>query len=290
MVAMSRTDAWLSAPIVRGARASFAFLTRVPVGGFPYEAEDFRWASAWFPLVGMVLGCVSGAAFCLLLPAGPWPAAAVSLFVVLMLTGAFHEDGLADTADALGGSYERARLFDILKDSRVGTFGAAALFLSLLCRAACLTELYADALLVHVIAQGWSRVTPTWLMGALPYVTSDARSRSRRVARAGWRQVAWATGLGCALLGGAWLSSAWLSSAWLGGSWLSSAWLGRGLSGVEVLGIVAATAAVTAIAGYRFVRRAGGITGDFLGATQQLSECTVLLVLASFRADAGAGG
>src|SRR6478609_6503675 len=89
----------LPAP-VRAVRAAFVFFTRLPVGGFPYRKEDWKWAAAHAPFVGLVLGVALGLLERLLLPLGALPAAVLTIAVSLLLTGAFHEDGLADTSDA----------------------------------------------------------------------------------------------------------------------------------------------------------------------------------------------
>ncbi len=244
---------------LRGLRAALTFLTRVPVGGFPYSDAEWRWAAGWFPMVGLLIGCACAAVDLMLLPAGPWPAAAASVIAGLLLTGAFHEDGLADTADALGGAYTRDRLMEILKDSRVGSFGAAALTMALLLRVACLAALGPAAPAAIVVVHACSRVPPIWLMRALPYVTSDAASRSRLVARPGHAQVLLATLSGGLVL----LAAVALALLSIGQAWA-----------LVVVGV-----GVALVGGWRFVVRAGGITGDFLGATQQVVEGLGLLAL-----------
>ena len=244
---------------LRGLRAALTFLTRVPVGGFPYSEAEWRWAAGWFPAVGLLIGCACAAVDLALLPAGPWPAAIASVIAGLLLTGAFHEDGLADTADAMGGAYTRERLLEILKDSRVGSFGAAALTMALLLRVACLAALGPAAPAAIVIVHACSRVPPLWLMRALPYVTRDDAARSRLVARPGDPQVLLATGTGGLVL-------------------LVAVMLGA-LSEAQALALVGVGVGAAILCGWRFVARAGGITGDFLGATQQVVEGLGLLAL-----------
>ena len=100
-------------PQVRGARAAFVFFTRLPLGGFPYRDEDYAWAPAHAPLVGAVVGGLGASAFVLTAGAGTTVAALVAVAVTAMVTGGFHEDGLADTADALSGAiFDRARLLE----------------------------------------------------------------------------------------------------------------------------------------------------------------------------------
>jgi adenosylcobinamide-GDP ribazoletransferase len=242
--------------VVRGLRAAVVFLTRVPAGGFPYREAEWRWAPAWFPVVGGGVGAVAGGVAWLAAGAGPLVAGALAVIASLLVTGAFHEDGLADTADALGGAYDRERLFAILKDSRIGSFGGAALVMSLVLRVALLARLGPAAPLALVLAGAASRVPPVWLMAALPYV-SGSEARSRPVTRAGPAQAAVATALAALMLGGAHAA----------------------LSPVAGLAMVAVSLGAAMLCGWRFQARAGGITGDFLGATQQVCEAALLLTL-----------
>jgi adenosylcobinamide-GDP ribazoletransferase len=240
---------------VRGLRAAVVFLTRVPVGGFPYADADWHWAAAWFPLVGAAVGAVAGGVAWLAAGAGPFVAAALAVIASLLLTGAFHEDGLADTADALGGAYDREKLFAILKDSRIGSFGAAALCMALVLRVALLARLGVAAPLALVLVGALSRVAPVWLMAALPYVTAASTSRSRPVARGGPAQAIVATVLG----GG-------IAAA-------------MRVSPLAAVALAAVSLGAALVCGWRFHVRAGGLTGDFLGATQQVCECALLLTL-----------
>jgi adenosylcobinamide-GDP ribazoletransferase len=241
--------------VVRGLRAAVVFLTRVPVGGFPYRDAEWRWAAAWFPVVGGAVGALAGGVAWLAAGAGALVAGALAVIAALLITGAFHEDGLADTADALGGAYDRDRLFAILKDSRIGSFGGAALVMSLVLRVALLARLGPAAPVALLLAGAASRVPPVWLMAALPYVSVD--SRSRPVTRGGALQAAMATALCAGILGAAHAV----------------------LSPLAVLAMVAVSLGTALLCGWRFHVRAGGITGDFLGATQQVCEAALLLAL-----------
>lgn len=250
----------MAVPALRGMRAAVVFLTRIPAGGFPYAADDWRWASAHFPLVGAGLGALALAAFRLLEPAGAAVAATSSLAFLLLVTGALHEDGLADTADALGGGTDRTRVLAILKDSRIGAFGAIALVVATMLKIALWARLAPVAPAVVVLGQAASRVGPIWLMTALPYVTDPAAAKSRDLTRAGAAQVAVASG--------------WLMV-------LVAALLVTGhLNGRSTACALGACAVSVLVCGWRFQRRAGGITGDFLGATQQISELVLLLAWA----------
>ncbi|MYA34674.1 MAG: adenosylcobinamide-GDP ribazoletransferase [Gemmatimonadales bacterium] len=261
---------------LRGARAAFVFLTRLPLGGFPYSAEEWRWASAWFPFVGMVLGGVCAAVWGWLAPLGPWVAAMSVLVLSILLTGAFHEDGLADTADALGGATDREGIFVILKDSRIGAFGGLALVTSIAFRLVLLAQLgsparasaLAAAPAALLLAHGLARVGPVWLMVALPYA-SAAAAKSGHVARAGAAQAAVATVVGVA----------------------GAAAVAVAAGAIDATGALAAFAAMalaTVLCGLRFRARAGGVTGDFLGATEQVNEIAILGALLAVQVAQGA--
>jgi adenosylcobinamide-GDP ribazoletransferase len=249
-----------------GLRAAIMLLTRIPTGSGDSSPAARAWASGWFPLVGALVGVTSAAAgvgSTRLL--GPHLGAVVAVVVGILLTGALHEDGLGDTADALGGARDRAQIFAILKDSRHGTYGVLALVLAVILRIGAIDKLGLDlggpaawrgpaALVLAAIV---SRTAMVALLGALPYVTPTEVSRSADVARTGAPQLAWAATLcagGCAGL----IALGWSSPA-------------------GVAGGLAAAAATTLLLGWRFAVRAGGITGDFLGAGQQLTEISVLL-------------
>jgi adenosylcobinamide-GDP ribazoletransferase len=242
---------------LRGVRAAFVFLTRVPVGG-RYVASDWTWATAHFPFVGAVLGAVTGLVYVALLPVGALGAAFLAMAVSMMLTGAFHEDGLADTSDALGGAFTREKVLVILKDSRVGSFGAAALVVSIGARAALLSQSREWWWLAVVGCV--ARVGPVWLIRLLPYVSDPEWAKSRSLTHARWPQ---------AIVGTLWMVLVLGGACALG--WVS---VPRALvmSGVLVL--------VTLVCGWRYLVRLGGLTGDFLGATEQICEMAALAVLA----------
>jgi adenosylcobinamide-GDP ribazoletransferase len=248
--------------VLGGLRAAVMLLSRIPVGRAELSAAARRWASAWFPLVGVLLAATAGATADLLTPAiGSFLAAVIALAVFAALTGALHEDGLADSADALGGARDRAQIFVILKDSRHGTYGVLALGLVLLIRVGALERLLptTTGMAALALAGLLSRFALTWMLFALPYVTPVGTARSTDVAHGGGGQVILASVM--ALLG----------------------LLGLGASAtLPWIGIAAAVAATLVTAtglGIVFLRRAGGITGDFLGATAQLTEAACLLAL-----------
>ena len=252
------------------------FFTRIPVTGrladwVGYSPAMLRASAAHFPGVGWLAGGWMAAVFFGLqwwLPvvdASPWVAAVGATVAGVLLTGAFHEDGLADLADGLGGSADRLRALEIMKDSRIGSFGAVALVLALLAKVALLALLaQADALLAVLVlfaAQVVSRTTPLLIIYALPHVGNDAGLGSKS------KPLADSLSLQALLAGLLWCALALVAVVWLtpGAPW----WAG-------VLGALAATAWV----GRLLQRRLQGFTGDGLGATQQVSEVLFCLGLA----------
>lgn len=257
-VPLERT--WSLPPAVRALRASFVFFTRLPVGGFPYRKEDWKWAAAHAPFVGLVLGSALGQLERALLPVGALPAAVLTIAVSMLLTGAFHEDGFADTCDALGGGYNVERVHAILKDSRIGSFGGAALIVSIAGRAALLAQLGDATVFAFPLVFCAARVGPIWLMASMTYVTAEEPAKSRDLAHAGIAQAA--------------VASAWFA--------LVAGALARTdhFSAERIGALIAVLALVTMFTGWRYWVRARGVTGDFLGATEQLCEIAALAVLA----------
>ena len=159
------------------------FFTRIPITGRLAEWVGFspsmlRAASTHFPGVGWVVAACACSVYALLYlslgpaPATSWVAAALSTAATAVLTGGFQGDGLTDVADGLGGSQERERALDIMKDSRIGAFGAMALALTLLCKISLLALLgqrgLSPALAALVGAHVLSRFLPLLLVRALP--------------------------------------------------------------------------------------------------------------------------
>lgn len=237
--------------------AAFTFLTRLPLpGAAGVDGETLARASVWFPVVGAVVGLIGG--LTLVGAERLWPplvAATLGVLATVLLTGAFHEDALADAADGFGGGANRERILEIMRDSRIGSYGAVALVLVLSARIGCLAAMTpmdgARALIgAHVLAR-WSSLP---LIRALPYARANGAGRPF---------VGTVTPL--RLLSGTLLAVLLIAVA-LG-------W--RALPAGLTAGVV------TAIAGRYFRSRLGGITGDCLGATNQLVElATYLAVLA----------
>ena len=236
-------------PAVRAFAGALAFLTRIPVP-FTVTAADVARGAVVFPVVGAGIGASVGVVADVLARPLTAPLAAV-LAVALgaALTGALHLDGLADTADALGGA-TRERALEIMRDHAIGAYGAVALVLALLAKVAALAALAADghALRFAVCAAAASRVVPVALSAAVPYAREGA-------------------GIGRVLGGGTWIRVA-VAAAIAAGFCI---WL----DALPLLGAAAGVALVVGLAARRWL---GGVTGDVLGASAELAELAALVV------------
>lgn len=151
------------------------FLTRIPTPALKgFESDWITRATRYFPLVGQSVGAISAGVFFLSFQVwGAGVAAVLAIGAGLLLTGAFHEDGLADTADGLGGGQTPQRRLEIMKDSRIGTYGVCALVVALGLKATILAS--ASALvgaLVLLAAHGVGRAAAVVVMRATPYAPS----------------------------------------------------------------------------------------------------------------------
>ncbi|MDJ0949512.1 MAG: adenosylcobinamide-GDP ribazoletransferase [Alphaproteobacteria bacterium] len=241
----------------RDIRVVAAFLTRLPFGG-PPDIAALAQASRAFPVVGAGIGAVGAIALGLALSLGlPSLAAALAaIAVICALTGALHEDGLADVADAFAGGSDAVRRLAIMRDSRIGTFAALALIFSIGLRVAAvggISDAGAAAGALVAAAAGSRGILPA-VMRAFPLARRDgmAAAMGRPPREAG--NIA-------ALLGALFVL---LFLGPLGG----------------LLAIAVGTLAAICVASLAR-RKVGGLTGDVLGAVQQVSEITVLLVAAA---------
>ncbi|MBS0426510.1 MAG: adenosylcobinamide-GDP ribazoletransferase [Proteobacteria bacterium] len=254
---------------VRHFLLALQFFTRVPVTGrlaawVGYSPQMLRASAAHFPGVGWIVGGVAAAVFALAsLGLPPLVAALLSTVATVWLTGAFHEDGLADIADGLGGSAQRERALEIMKDSRIGAFGAIALVLALALKVALLAALAAQGVsaIVAALLAGHvlSRLAPLFLIRFLPYVGDSGASKSKPLADA--------IGGGALAVGVLWSIPA-----------VAPILLAQGAikAGAMLLAVAAAGVWMARL----FRRRLQGFTGDGLGATQQVCELAIYLVLA----------
>ncbi len=247
------------------------FFTRLPITGrlagwVGYSPEMLRASAAHFPGVGWLVAAVAMGVYTLLWTAlagssgAALVAAVFSTAATVWLTGGLHEDGLADVADGLGGSLDRNRALQIMKDSHIGAFGSLALVLALLAKVALLALLGTQGLgfVLAALAGGHvsSRFWPLLLVRALPHIGDTAQSKSKPLAG---QITAWA--LGAAFV---WCFMPLALIGWA--------------QGVLFLIASSAASALTFITLWRwFARRLQGFTGDCLGATQQLCEIAFYL-------------
>lgn len=152
------------------------FFTRIPVPSQPnFQEADLNCATQYFPLVGFLIGILAALSFyaaSLLFTQSI--ALLISMAVTIYATGAFHEDGLADSADGLGGGWGREQVLTIMQDSRLGTYGAVTLFFVLMAKFQFLNAMHADMVILTVVcAHPLSRLSAVWLMAALPYAKTN---------------------------------------------------------------------------------------------------------------------
>jgi adenosylcobinamide-GDP ribazoletransferase len=230
---------------------AFQFLTRIPMPSIAFEEDSLSRAIKFFPLVGLVVG--SGAVLLqkfLILHVSRQLSALVVLIYLVLITGCLHEDGLADTADGFGGGWTRDKILVILKDSRIGSYGASALVLSLLARYLLLASLPMEKFAAYVIS---AQVLSRWSSLPLSYFLSPARDRDGQGAR-----IARLTSFASLAFG----------------SLFSFVVVAFALRWSAVAPLLAATLFVV-LSGWFYARKIGGVTGDCFGATNQLSEIAV---------------
>ena len=238
------------------------FLTRVPIPGWVgFQPAWLHQSARHFPAVGLCVGALAAAVL--------WGAAhfwsalisvLLSMAATVWLTGAFHEDGLADTCDGLGGAVSRERALEIMKDSRLGTYGAVGLLLVLALKAAAVHALalrdLPAVLALLPLAHAWSRTATVLLLRALPYGGDAEHAKAKPLAQ----QI---DGHGL-LLALAWAVIAGVAAALF-------------VPPAALLWALLAAAVVTLFMARWLRRRLGGYTGDALGATQQFSELVIYL-------------
>ncbi len=255
------------------------FFTRIPITGrlaawVGYSPQMLRASAAHFPGVGVLVGAlvaVLTAVLMVFLPQNsllsPLVAAVLGTVFSVMLTGAFHEDGLADIADGLGGSQNRERALEIMKDSRVGAFGAIAVSLVLLAKVSLLAligDVNPEAMVAGIFAAHVaSRTFPLLLIRLLPHVGDVAGSKSKPLAD----QIT--------------IHSLLVAFFWL---FITIAIVFAAYAAIDLIVIVLIPMVTTSIVFLYmwrlFAKRLQGFTGDCLGATQQVCEVAFYLGLA----------
>ena len=246
------------------------FLTRLPVPQFAnYNPQWLHQSSRHFPGVGLLVGLLCASVFWLgSLLFTPLVAAVISTAFGIRLTGAFHEDGLADSCDGLGGGLTRARTLTIMKDSRLGTYGVLGLVSALLIKISLLASMpLSVAIVALIIGHTLSRLLCISLLALLPYGGEIEHAKAKPMAQ----QLTPLQGLlssGWLILAGLLVVLLWPNAVQQIGIWQWSLAL--------LLGIVA-----TDYMRRLLRRRLDGYTGDGLGATQQLSEIAIYIGLAA---------
>lgn len=236
--------------------AAVQFLTRLPVPSPPYRPDGLSRALPYFALVGGLLGAVAAAVDVLLRPhlREPLPALVTVVFLVL-ITGCLHEDGLADAADAFGGGWGREQILSILKDSRIGSYGAAALALSLFARVALLAVMPVERVLGCLIA---AHVLCRWTTLPLSFFLPPARTAEDLAAQGQ----------------GARLARLTTRRTMIVGTVVSFALAIVALR-LRAVAAIAGGVLLTCGTGVYYKRRIGGVTGDCFGATNQIAEIWV---------------
>jgi adenosylcobinamide-GDP ribazoletransferase len=233
------------------------FLTRLPCPSWVgHEPEYLAKSSVYFPLVGIIVGAIGAIAWLLTgWIATPLLAAIVATAATIWATGAFHEDGLADSFDGIGGGWTRDQMLEIMKDSRIGTYGMVALLLVIIAKLHAIASLGSwKAAAAIVAAHAIGRCSSLPLIYWLPYVQhsgSKSKPFAASVDRSMLSIACVATSIGTLLL--------------------------LSISGLIVLVIAIL---VTLLGGLYLRRVLGGITGDTLGCVNQLCELSVYVTLA----------
>ncbi len=229
---------------------ALAFLTRLPVPqGVDYDQLKLNQASRYFSLVGWVIGLACG---CIFLFASIFFSAEIavllSMLVSVFLTGCFHEDGLADTCDGFGGGWSTEQKLSIMKDSRLGTYGATALWFAFTLKFVLLIS-QEDIFIALVVSHPLSRSVSSVMMHALNYVTDNQTSKVKPLAKP---------------------------------DKLSDLWINLVIGGCAILLVLPSVFPLLfgLVVGFMFLKylfkaQIGGFTGDTLGATQQVSELVI---------------
>ncbi len=230
------------------------FLTRIPIPQkTDFSEQKLNHASRYFPAVGWLVGIFTASLFSTFEIAFPKTIAVIfSLLFAILLTGAFHEDGLLDTADGLGGGWSKDHKLEIMKDSRIGTYGAIALWFALALKFVLLAEID-NTFVTLLIAHPLSRSIATGFLYFLPYVRSDDTTKAKPLAQKQSNVdffISQTTGISTLIL-----------------------------ILPHALWLVVCLISFSILWGWFLKKQLGGFTGDTLGATQQLSEILIYIVL-----------
>jgi adenosylcobinamide-GDP ribazoletransferase len=237
------------------------FFTRLPIPRWVgFEQEWLHHASRYFPLVGIVVGAIAAAVYAAAALLFPTPVAAVlSTIASIYATGAFHEDGFADTCDGLGGGMTRERVLEIMKDSRVGAYGAIGIVCMLAAKCTALAMLPpACAIGALRLAHPLSRLAATSLIWRMEYARAEGKAKplAERMTTAEFGIASTTVAIAAIIL-----------------------FACGALDLRAILAALLACAVATWWLAHKFARRIGGYTGDCLGAVQQLAEAGVYLAV-----------
>ncbi|HZP06431.1 MAG TPA: adenosylcobinamide-GDP ribazoletransferase [Terracidiphilus sp.] len=230
---------------------AFQFLTRVPLPAFAWSSSGLSRSAKFFPLVGVAIGSAAAVLHLWLSP--HFPASIAAMLIVLftvLVTGGLHEDGLADVADAFGGGHDPDQILSILKDSRIGSYGAIALLFSIASRVLLLALIPGDRFTRYVIS---AQMLCRWTILPLGFVLPAARKQEGQGARVA-KQVS--------------LISLTVGSFFAFGIMVF-------LLRIDAVEPIIVTLLLTVLSGLYYRSRIGGITGDCFGATIQLAEIAV---------------
>lgn len=230
---------------------AFQFLTRLPVPGVAFRPDSLTKSVKFFPVVGLAVGLAGSWLQRLLAPHLSRPLAALLVLACFVLvTSGLHEDALADAADGFGGGWSREKMLTIMRDSRIGSYGAIALALSLLARFILLSSLPSSRFAAYVIS---AHVLCRWSTLPLSYFLPSARAEEGQGAR-----IAQKTSLASLIIG-------------TGISIAVVAFLMRSACWIPIL----TASVITILSGFYYWRRLRGVTGDCFGATNQLTEIAI---------------
>jgi len=246
----------IASDLLTDLRVAVSLCTRVPVApAMPAGEGEIARASWALPLAGLLIGLAGAVVYWLATRAHlpPQAAAALALAATILLTGAMHEDGLADTADGFGGGKTREDKLRIMRDSRIGTFGACALVISLMLRWSAISDIQnpGSVAIALVVAHTASRAMLPAFMRLVPTARTDGLSAG--AGQPPIRSTIIALALGAVGL---------------------AAGFGAGAMLVGLLTL----AAIGGLLAWLSLKQVGGQTGDVLGAVEQMGEAAVLLI------------
>lgn len=231
---------------------AIGFFTRIPMPSVPdFQASDLNHASKYFTLAGVLVGAVGALTYWVTAQVLPQSIAILlSMMATLYTTGCFHEDGLADAVDGLGGGWEREQVLTIMQDSRIGSYGAIALVMALLCKYELLQSLaHAPLVWIIIAAHAWSRYMALWVIRTQVYARPSGKAKPLSTALSN--------------------QDLCIASLFAVMPLLLLPW--------QYLGTLLPVGLVWWWFSRLMHRRIGGYTGDCLGAMQQLTELTFYL-------------